>query len=587
MSVDLSKKPFYLNKDQIKWVNDTKSKMTIEEKIGQLFFMMVADTKKETLEVISKIKPGGVMLRPMKANAVVKAHRKLQEDAKIPLFLAANLEAGANGLAEEGTEIGNEMLVAATNNIDNAFKLGEACIKEAKVLGGNMAFAPILDINFNWENPIANIRCFGDKVDLVSQMGQAYTNGVQKHGGSVTLKHFPGDGVDGRDQHVIKTVNSLSYEDWMSTFGKVYRENIDNGATGVMVGHIAFPGYYDKNNVTDEDRLTPGSLSKNLLTGLLRGELGFNGLIMTDATLMTGFGAHGRREDLVPMSIANGNDMFLFTKSALEDYNFMLNGYKKGIITDERLNDALDRILGLKAHQKLYTNDNLVPGEVDKIGASEHKAWARKIADEGITLVQDNQGLLPLNKNKIKKIGIIPLGWDDDLFSLLASSKSLPLVVRLALKCKKPAPKKYQKFMEKMSIEGFIFEEIDHTDLLLGIKQISQSIEEFRGKYDLLIYFLNKSTKSNQTNLRIEYKSFGGFDSPWFVHEVPTMMISVANPYHQYDLDNVETVINTYSSTEEVLDSLVDKLVGRSKFKGQSPVKLEFKPFVGDISAWK
>ncbi|HAK42155.1 MAG TPA: hypothetical protein DCM59_04835, partial [Clostridium sp.] len=231
------------------------------------------------------------------------------------------------------------------------------------------------------------------------------------------------------------------------------------------------------NNVTDEDRLTPGSLSKNLLTGLLRGELGFNGLIMTDATLMTGFGAHGRREDLVPMSIANGNDMFLFTKSALEDYNFMLNGYKKGIITDERLNDALDRILGLKAHQKLNTNDNLVPGEVDKIGASEHKAWARKIADEGITLVQDNQGLLPLNKNKIKKIGIIPLGWDNDLFSLIASSKSLPLVVRLALKCKKPAPKKYQKFMEKMSREGFIFEEIDHTDLLLGMKQISQSIE--------------------------------------------------------------------------------------------------------------
>ena len=112
----------------------------------------------------------------------------------------------------------------------------------------------------------------------------------------------------------------------------------------------------------------------------------------------------------------------------------MLNGYKKGIITDERLNEAILRILGLKAYQNLNTSNNLVPGEVDKVGASEHKTWAKKIADAGITLVQDNQGLLPLNKNKIKKIGIIPLGWDDDLFSLLASSKSLPLVVRLALK---------------------------------------------------------------------------------------------------------------------------------------------------------
>lgn len=587
MSIDLTKKPFYLNKEQIKWVQDTKNKMTIEEKIGQLFFTMAGDDKKETLELISRIKPGGVMLRPMKANAVVNAHRKLQDGANIPLFLAANLESGANGLVEEGTEIGNEMLVAATNNIDNAFKLGEACIKEAKALGGNMAFAPILDINFNWENPIANIRCFGDKVELVSKMGQAYTNGVQKHGGSVTLKHFPGDGVDGRDQHVIKTINSLSYEDWISTFGKVYKENIDNGATGIMVGHIAFPAYYYKNNITDEDRLTPGSLSKNLLTGLLRKDLKFNGLVMTDSTLMTGFGAHGRRDELVPMCIANGIDMLLFPKNFEEDYKFMMAGYKNGIITEERLNDALLRILGLKAHQNLHISDNLVPGEVDKVGLEEHRKWAKRVADEGITLVKNSEKLLPLNKNKIKKIGIIPLGWDDDIFSLLANSKSLPFFVRLALKFKKPVPKKYQKFMDKMSKEGFVFEEIDHTDLLAGMKQISQSIEEFRKKYDLFIYFINKPTKSNQTNLRVEYKSFGGFDSPWFVKEVPTMMISVANPYHQYDLENVETVVNTYASTEEVLDLLVDKLIGKSQFKGKSPVKLEFEAFVGDISKWK
>lgn len=587
MSVDLSKKPFYLNKDQVKWVNDTKNKMTVEEKIGQLFFMIAADIKSETLEVIGKIKPGGVMLRPMKVKGIIKGHTKMQANSKIPMFLAANLEAGPNGLAEEGTEIGNEMLVAATNNVDNAFKLGEACIKEAKALGGNMAFAPLIDINFNWENPIANIRCFGDNIDLISKMGQAYTNGVQKHGGAVTLKHFPGDGVDGRDQHVIKTINSLSYEDWKSSFGKVYKENIENGATGVMVGHIALPSYYDEKNITDEDRFTPGSLSKNILTGLLRGELGFNGLVMTDSTLMTGFGAHGRREDLVPMCIASGNDMILFTKAPLEDYKFMLNGYKNGIITDERLNDAITRILGLKAHQNLHINKNLVPGEIDKVGTSEHKEWAKKIADEGITLVQNNEGLLPLNKNKVKKIGIIPLGSDDDIFEMLKDSKSLPLIVRMALKMKKLSPKKYEKFVDKMTKEGFKFEVIDHSDMLEGMKQISQTIEDFRKQYDLIIYFINKQTKSNQTNIRVEYKSMGGFDSPWFVKEIPTMMISVGNPYHQYDLENVETVINAYSGTDEVIESLVEKIVGKSEFKGVSPVKLEFKPFVGDISRWK
>lgn len=587
MRVDLTKKPFNLNKEQIKWVEETKSKMTIEEKIGQLFFMAAADDKKETLEMIDKIRPGGVMLRPMKAKAVVKTYQSLQSQAKIPLFLAANLEAGANGLVEEGTEIGSEMLVAATNNIDNAYKLGEACIKEAKALGGNMAFAPLIDINFNWENPIANVRCFGDKIKLVSKMGQAYTNAVQMYGGFVTLKHFPGDGVDGRDQHVIKTINNLSYEDWMSSFGRVYKENIDNGATGVMVGHIAFPAFYDEKNIVDEDRLTPGSLSKTLLNKLLRKELGFNGLIMTDSTLMTGFCAHGRREDLVPMSIANGNDMFLFNKNILEDYKFMMNGYKKGTITDERLNDALDRILGLKAHQNLNINKNLVPGDMYIIGAPEHKEWAKKVADEGITLVKDNQGLLPLNKNKIKKIGILPLGGEEDMIALISNSNSLPFFVRMVLKLKKPELKKYEKFMEKMKREGFEFEVIDQSDLLKGMKEVTESIDDFKKRYDLIMYFVNKPTKSNQTNLRLEFKSFAGFDSPWFVHEVPTMFVSVSNPYHQYDLENIETVINTYSSTEEVLNSLVEKLVGKSKFKGQSPVKLEFQPFTGDISRWK
>lgn len=587
MSVDLSKKPFNLNIEQIQWVKNTKNSMTIEEKIGQLLFTMAADSKKETLEVLSKVKPGGVMLRPMKAKEVVAAHRKLQEEAKVPLFLAANLEAGPNGLAEEGTEIGSQMLVAATNKVENAFKLGEACIKEAKAMGGNMAFAPLVDINFNWENPITNIRSFGDNVELVSKMSQAYVNGVQKHGGSVTIKHFPGDGVDGRDQHVIKTINKLSFKDWMDSFGKVYKDNIENGATGVMVGHIALPSYYDEHGIDNEDRLTPGSLSKNLITGLLRDKLKFNGLIMTDASLMVGFGAHGKREDLVPQCIAAGNDMLLFTKSVTEDFNFMMAGYKKGIITEERLNDALDRILGLKACQMLHNNKNLVPGDLEMVGASEHKTWAKDIAQEAITLVKNDEGILPLNKKKVKKIGIISLGNDEDIFEMLNNSKSLPFYIKLALKFKKKAAKKYQVFIDKMEAEGFTFEEIDHSDVLETMKAATESIEDFKKRYDLIIYFVKKQTKSNQTNLRLEFKSLAGFDAPWFVHEVPTMLVSVGNPYHQYDLENVKTVVNAYSSSIDVLDALVEKLVGKSEFVGKSPVKLEFEPFTGDISRWK
>lgn len=584
MSVDLTKKPFYLKEEDIAWVKKTKDSMTLDEKIGQLFFLMVMNDDEATFEGIKKVQAGGVMFRPLKAQEVIKGNRRLQSDAKIPLFLAANLESGANGLIEEGTEIGGQMLVAATNDPKSAYRLGEACMKEAKAVGGNMAFAPLLDLNFNWENPIANIRCFGDDVQKVSRYGKEYVNAVQENGGSVTIKHFPGDGVDGRDQHVIKTVNSLSYKDWMRTFGKVYKDNIDNGATGAMIGHIALPAYFDEKGITDEDRMTPGSLSKVLLNNLLREELGFNGLIMTDATLMTGFAAEGKREDIVPKSIAVGNDMFLFTKNIEEDFEYMKKGYENGIITEERLNDALDRILGLKATLKLHTTKDLVPGDISMVGNSEHKEWAKEIADKAITLVEDAQNILPLDKNKVKNIGLIFLGDDNDIFDIDPKYLSEEQKAMLANMPKRL--KSYEIFMEKMKGEGFEIEEIDMKNIFVAMKELAVPVREFKKKYDLIIYVLLKQTKSNQTNLRIQFNSYLGFDAPWFVHEVPTMMISLGNPYHGYDLANVKTVVNCYSKSEDILNALVEKLNGRSEFKGVSPVKLEFDPFTGDISKW-
>lgn len=586
-SVDLTKPPFNLSNEDIEWVNKTKENMTIDEKIGQLIFMMGAQIDKNMLEDMAYIKPGGMMLRQMKAKDALKGHLSIQKEAKIPLFLAANLEAGGNGIIEEGTEIGNQMIVAATNNVDNAFKLGEACMKEAKAVGGNMAFAPLLDVNFNFENPIANIRCFGDDVQRITDMGKAYVNGVQNSGGSVTLKHFPGDGVDGRDQHVIKTVNSLSFDDWNSSFGKIYKENILNGATGVMTGHIAFPAYFDEKGITNEDRMTPGSLSETLIKKLLREDLDFNGLIMTDSSLMVGFGAEGKREDLVPRCISAGNDMLLFTKNAREDFKFMMRGYENGIITTERLNEALDRILGLKAMLGLHKTKKTSAGNFKDIGSEKHIEWAKNVADEGITLVKNTENILPLSVEKNKKIGLIFLGSDEDIFEKLADSKSTPAAIRLLLKFKKKKQKNYEKFIEKMTGKGFEFEVIDMSDLYGSMKYITQSIEDFKNSYDLIMYFVSKQTMSNQTNLRLEYRSLGGFDAPWFVNEIPTMMISVGNPYHQYDLENVNTVVNCYTGTDFVIDALVEKLIGESEFKGVSPVKLEFEPFTGDISKWK
>lgn len=586
MKVNLRVAPFNLDSDQENWVYSTIKTMSIEEKIGQLFFLMAADNKKKTLDEISSISPGGVMLRPMKAKKVIQGHNYLQSKAKIPLYLAANLECGGNGLAEEGTNIGHHMLIAATDDSELAYQKGLTCIQEAQALGGNMSFAPIIDINFNWENPITNIRSFGDDVERVSKMSRRYVDGVQECGGFVTIKHFPGDGVDGRDQHVIKTINSLSYQDWMKTFGKVYKDNIENGATGLMAGHIAFPAYFKQHNIVDEDHLTPASLSKTLLVNLLRNDLNYNGLIMTDASLMTGFGAEGERKNLVPQAIANGNDMFLFSKNVQEDFDFMLEGYRNGVLTEERINEALERILGLKAKENLHINRKLASTNGDEqLQTSTSLDLAKQVADKGVTLVQDTQNLLPLNKNNVKRIGIISLGNEKTLFDMLAESEGIFMKMMLKFMAGNK-PKSHELFGKKLTEEGFEVSFIDHTRLSVMMKTVKQTIADFKKEFDVIIYFVKKDTKSNQTNLRLEFKSFGGLDSPWFIHEIPTMLVSVGNPYHQYDLDNVKTVINGYSPTDDVISAVIEKMLGRSEFKGVSPVKLNFEPFVGSIEKW-
>lgn len=563
MSVNLKASPFYLNDSQVEFVEKTIGSMKIEEKIGQLFFLMVADTNEDFLSYLMSIKPGGAMLRPMHQAEVFDTHSFMETKSNLPMFFAANLEAGADGLIEEGTCVGHSLLVAATNDPNMAYRQGEVCIKEAKALGGNMAFAPILDLNFNWENPIANIRSFGDDVEKVSAMTRQYVNAVQDHGGSVTIKHFPGDGVDGRDQHVLKTINSLDFNTWRNTFGKVYQDNIDNHATGLMVGHIALPGYFENKCVESKDKMAPASLSKHLLTDLLRDEMGFNGLVMTDATLMAGFGAEGKRCDLLPQAIAAGNDMLLFTRDLHEDYGYVMQGYKTGIITDERLNDALMRIIGLKVKQNLFEDNvsKIDAADFTLIGCEQHKHYARQAADLGVTLIKDEQGLLPLDKNKVKRVGVISLGNEIPMSEVFSPSRNFV-----------PAHTKFKDCLEK---EGFVVEFIDHSNPEHVQKSFRTSTKDFIDSYDLIIYFVKKDTKSNQTNLRLEFKSPFGFDAPWFIHEVPTMFVSVGNPYHQYDLEQVMTGVNGYSPTNEVLAAIVDKLLGNTGFVGVSPVKLD------------
>ena len=400
--IDLTANPFFLDQEAITWVEDTLASMTTAQKAGQVFCPMgFTDDPHVLSHQLVDIGVGGMMYRPDSAAKIQQTHRTIQHMASIPLLLAANAESGGNGLAFEGTSFGQPMAVSASRNPEYAYRMGYTACAEGAAMGLNWSFAPIVDINMDFRNPITNVRTFGSDPKQVLCCASAYLRGAKENHVAVAIKHFPGDGVDERDQHIVTSVNSLDAGQWDKTYGYVYRNLIDQGAQTVMVGHIALPCYASK-----EERFLPASLSKSLLTGLLREKLGFNGLISTDATPMVGFTAAMPRSKAIPTSIAAGADMILFNKDLDEDYRFLLDGIDSGIVTLQRLDEAVTRILATKAALGLHRKKELVPGAeaLNVVGCEQHRRWARETADRAITLVKDTQNLLPLSPKKTPRI---------------------------------------------------------------------------------------------------------------------------------------------------------------------------------------
>lgn len=560
--VDLKAKPFNLSDDDVTWVHKTLAAMSPDEKIGQLFCLIAYSSEEGYLKNLAhNVRPGGLMCRVMPAKDIVSTVQVLQTESKIPMLIAANLERGGDGIASEGTCLGSPMQVAATGRVEHARRLGTVSGREGAAVGGNWAFAPIIDIDYNFRNPITNTRTFGSDPERVKQMGVAYVEAVQAEGVAASIKHFPGDGVDERDQHLVTSVNTLSCAEWDATYGAIYKACIDAGALTVMIGHIMLPEYSRalRPGIADADIL-PASLAPELTTTLLRERLGFNGLVVSDATSMAGMMIPMPRAQAVPQSIAAGCDMFLFTRNLEEDFAFMKQGVADGVITPERLNDALLRILGLKAALKLHTKQaagTLVPTleqATAVVGAPEHKAWAAACADEGITLVKDG-GDLPLSPATHKRVLLVDLQNGESYFNFGST----------------PA---HDIFKEMLEAEGFVVERFDASRGMEGLMQASTVVTE---KYDVVLYLAKLVTKSNQTVVRIEWAQPMGANAPVYVTSVPTIFVSVENPYHLLDAPRVKTYINAYHSGEITLRAIIDKLLGRSPFKGINPVD----PFCG------
>lgn len=565
--VNLREKPFYLSDDDIRWVEETRDSMTLEEKIGQLFIML--DRKKDREDerhLLQDYHLGGCRYENESAEKIYEQNKFYQECAKIPVLIACNCESGGNGACGDGTYVASAAACGATSDTQTAENVGYVSGVEAAAVGVNWNFAPICDIKFNWRNTVVNTRAYSSDVDKVIENSKAYIRGMRRSGLAVSAKHFPGDGVEELDQHLVMGTNNLSCEEWDATFGRVYKALIDEAEIeAVMVGHIAMPAYERKFNPGIKDsEILPATLSPTLIKNLLRGKLGFNGLIVTDASHMGGMTGAMPRYRQVPEAIAAGCDMFLFFNDIEEDFGYMMNGYKNGVITDERLNDAVTRILGLKARLKLHekkANGTLIPPKegLKVVHCAEHKAMADEAARKSITLVKNTGNELPISPKTHKRAYAIVVS-NPPIFRGNKEDPAKELVRR------KLTEFGYDVTMHDSYYDLALKQGLGKETLLQSV--LIGSVEEFKSKYDVVFTFINVSGYAQMNNVRLEWSVKHSTEIPWYVQEVPTVFVGLNYTNHLIDIPMAKTFINAYAPTEEVLEHLLKKVAGEEPFEG-------------------
>jgi beta-N-acetylhexosaminidase len=535
---DLGKKPFYLTEDQSDWVMETCAAMTERQKIGQLFCVNATSFSEEELEILVRdYAVGGVLYRPVfTKEQLLEKFRKLDSAAAFPLLKTANLEEGGNGAYSGGTRFATQLGVAATGDLSDVTHFAKVCLKEGSEAGINWTFSPVADLDLNFMNPIINVRAFGSDQVYVQNAVNEYIRVVQDGGMAACAKHFPGDGVDFRDQHLHPTYNTLSAQEWYDSYGKIYESMIDQGLLSIMAGHIVQPEVEREINpgLTDA-QLLPGSLSRELLTGVLRERFGFNGVIATDATIMGGYNMAMERERALPASIEAGCDMLVFNNHFYEDYQMMIDGLKKNYLSVERLDEAVMRILALKAKVAREQKD-----EVEELPVKE---WVTACADRSVTLVKNTTGIVPVQKDKYTRVKLICFGEDK------TPDGSLKAMVTEALE------------KEGLNVEEYI---PTFKDDLKAVRELDS--------HTLTVYICNMEAKSNNTAVRIYWFPKHAMQIPRYIEAEDGIFLSFSNPYHLQDIPRIRTYINAYSASQATVDAVIGKMFGRSEFKGISPV---------------
>jgi beta-N-acetylhexosaminidase len=401
--------------------------MTIEEKVAQVLMPQLPSFArcshdqfdkrfKKLLNFIESHGIGGVFIIKGE-NSILKQYvcdmRTAASTAGV--LIAADLENGA-GHFKGNTQFPDFLALGAADDPELAYTMGKAAALEGKRLGINWSFSPIVDIILNPDNPITQNRALGDKAERIAPLAASFIRGMQENGMAACAKHFPGDGVDFLDQHIATAVNSLSKPEWWEHFGAVYKHVIKQDVLSIMIGHLALP--FQDRRKNQRNLYYPATLSRNIITDLLKKELGFKGLVISDAMGMAGVTCCMKKEERLITSLNAGCDMFLFSEEA--DFHYLIQGAIKGKIEKTRLDQAVEKVLLLKKICGVLTNSSL--SQEDKLDAAlkkEFKSAACKVAEKAVVVVRNMDNACPVSLSKGARVLTITLSRGNDVLTAI------------------------------------------------------------------------------------------------------------------------------------------------------------------------
>ena len=515
-----------------KWVNSTYKNLSQDEKLGQLFIVALYTNKGDEFinnirNIVVQDKIGGLILMQDDAAREIELLNEFQSKSKVPLLVGMDAEWGLFQRINTAYKLPWAITLGAIQDKSLITEMSALIAKDSKRMGINWDFAPVVDVNTNPKNPIIGNRSFGSDVNNVTQSALAYSNGLQNNQILAAIKHFPGHGDTDVDSHYDIPVVSHKKKRLEDVELAPFKNLINKGIGGIMVAHLYVPAIEKGKNI-------PASVSKSVITDLLKNKLGYKGLIITDALNMGAVANKYSPGELDALAFKAGNDIMLFSQEVANGKKRIQAAIDRGEISQNRVEESVKKILLTKYYLGLDKYENRDPKNINEdLNSPEHKTVNQKLYANAITLLKDTQKMLPLDCKTTYYY--VPLEEAPSEAFIKEMNLSTTLIVKKANEIGSiPANSKV--------IVGF------HKDNSTAYKPYKISAESRKVLADL--------ASKNQVILNV-------FGSPYALADI--------------NIDPVSTVLVSYENNDDSMISTARALLGESKIHGRLPVVINDK----------